>query len=53
MDQEDGPALIEYLLKEAEFWTRQSKMLKSGDVQVWQFLGYKKNDPNQKLMSNW
>jgi len=42
MEQEAGPALIEALLKEAEFWKRRSKMLKSGDVQVWCFWGTKK-----------
>lgn len=48
----DGTALVDTLLKEAEFWARRSKLLIDGTLKLWRTLGYKKED-GPPMMSNW
>jgi len=52
MKSEDGKHLIDPLLSEAEFWARRSKMLQSGQLQVWRILAYKTGGGG-KMMSDW
>lgn len=40
--QENGPALIQTLMREAEFWARRKKMLESGDLRLWRIVANKK-----------
>lgn len=47
---DEGKTMIKALLREAEFWSHRSKMLESGDLQVWRILASKKIP---KTMSNW
>lgn len=43
LSQKKGSAsLIDTLLKEAEYWARRSDLLKSGALEVWRILAYKK-----------
>ena len=37
----DQTEMIGRLMKEAEFWSLKSKILKEGHMKVWRFLGYK------------
>lgn len=50
--QEDGDALLQALLKEAEFWSLRRRMMESGDLQVWRLLASKKSE-KPSMMSNW
>lgn len=50
--EEDGTAMVDALLKEAEFWARRSKLLGDGTLKLWRTLGYKKEDGKQ-MMSDW
>lgn len=50
--QEDGTAMVDTLLTEAEFWAKRSKLLGDGTLKLWRTLGYKKEDGKQ-MMSNW
>lgn len=52
VDQEDGPQLIETLLREAEHWSRRSNLMKSGDLQVRRLLGYK-SEQKKRMLSDW
>ena len=40
--QENGTALIQTLMREAEFWARRKKMLESGDLRLWRIVANKK-----------
>jgi len=40
--QENGAALIQTLMREAEFWARRKKLLESGDLRLWRFVANKK-----------
>lgn len=42
VDEEDGPAMVDMLLKEAEYWAKRSELLKDGTLRMWRMLGYKK-----------
>lgn len=42
--------LIDALLREAEFWSLRSKLMESGDLQMWRILASKKAN---KTLSNW
>ncbi len=46
----EGKALINTLLKEAELWSIKTRLLESGDLQVWRLLASKKTS---KTMSDW
>lgn len=50
--EDDGTAMVDTLLKEAEFWAQRSKMLTDGTLKLWRTLGYKKEDGKQ-MMSDW
>lgn len=50
--EEDGPRLIQILMREAEFWTRRKQMLESGDLQLWRIVANKKNT-GPSGMSDW
>lgn len=51
-EKESGPRLVNCLLQEAEYWSRRSKLLKDGTLEVRRMLGYKKTG-KAKLMGNW
>ncbi len=40
--EENGAALIQTLMREAEFWARRKRMLESGDLRLWRFVANKK-----------
>ena len=40
--EENGAALIQTLMREAEFWARRKRMLESGDIRLWRFVANKK-----------
>ncbi len=40
--EENGAALIQTLMREAEFWSRRKRMLESGDLRLWRFVANKK-----------
>lgn len=42
VSQENGTALIQTLMREAEFWARRKKMLESGDLRLWRIVANKK-----------
>ena len=48
----NGEGLVTTLLKEAEFWSRRTELLRSGDLRAWRLLAYKK-DNTGKTMSDW
>lgn len=52
VEQEDGMALVDTLLKEAEFWARRADLFENGTLKVWRSLGYKK-DTGKSMMSDW
>ena len=52
MEREDGPAMIDTLLKEAEYWNRRSRLMEDGHLKVWRILGYKKME-KKIMMSDW
>lgn len=52
VDEPNGTRMIDTLLVEAEFWARRSKMLESGKLKLWRFLGYKLED-RKRMMSDW
>jgi protein-L-isoaspartate O-methyltransferase len=52
VEREDGPAMIDTLLKEAEYWNRRSKLMEAGHLKVWRILGYKKME-KKIMMSDW
>lgn len=50
--REDGAAMIQTLMREAEFWTRRKKMLESGDLKLWRIVANKKSG-GPGMMSDW
>jgi len=48
---DDGPAQVETLLHEAEFWARRSRLLTSGKLRLWRIVAHKKGSTS--LMSDW
>lgn len=40
--EENGAALIQTLMREAEFWSRRKRMLEAGDILLWRFVANKK-----------
>ena len=50
--QENGPKLIQTLMREAEFWTRRKKMLESGDLKLHRLVANKKSG-GPGAMSDW
>lgn len=47
---ENGRALVDVLMREAELWSRRTKLLESGTLQVYRILASKKST---KTLSNW
>ncbi len=52
VQEENGTKMIDTLLREAEFWSRRTKMMESGQLKLWRFLGYRREE-GAKMMSNW
>lgn len=52
IEREDGPAMIDTLLREAEYWNRRSRLMEKGHLKVWRILGYKKME-KKIMMSDW
>lgn len=50
--EDDGPRLIQILMKEAEFWTRRKQMLEAGHLQLWRIVANKKQT-GPATMSDW
>ncbi len=50
--RDDGAAMIQTLMQEAEFWTRRKKMLESGDLKLWRIVANKKSG-GPGMMSDW
>ncbi len=50
--EEDGPRLIQILMREAEFWTRRKQMLENGDLRLWRIVANKKMS-GPSMMSDW
>ena len=50
--QEDGEELLKTLVKEAEYWNRRVRLLRSGALRVWRILASKKAD-KPSMMSDW
>ncbi|MFC3052176.1 SAM-dependent methyltransferase [Kordiimonas pumila] len=50
--QDDGAAMIQTLMREAEFWNRRKKMLESGDIKLWRIVANKKSG-GPGMMSDW
>ena len=50
--EEDGPRLIQILMREAEFWTRRKQMLENGDLRLWRIVANKKMT-GPSMMSDW
>lgn len=50
--REDGAAMIQTLMREAEFWTRRKKLLESGDLKLWRIVANKKSG-GPGMMSDW
>lgn len=50
--EENGAALIQTLMREAEFWARRKRMLESGDIRLWRFVANKKSSLASG-MSDW
>lgn len=52
VQEANGTKMIDTLLREAEFWSRRTKMMEQGHLKVWRFLGYRREE-GAKMMSNW
>lgn len=52
LEEENGTAMIQTLMREAEFWTRRKKLLEAGDLQLWRFVANKKSG-GPGMMSDW
>jgi len=50
--RENGTAMIQTLMREAEFWTRRKKLLESGDLMLWRIVANKKSG-GPSMMSDW
>lgn len=50
--REDGTAMIQTLMREAEFWTRRKKLLETGDLKLWRIVANKKSG-GPGMMSDW
>lgn len=50
--REDGAAMIQTLMREAEFWTRRKKLLETGDLKLWRIVANKKSG-GPGMMSDW
>ena len=49
---DDGPRLIQILMREAEFWTRRKQMLENGYLKLWRIVANKKQT-GPSMMSDW
>ena len=52
VQEPNGTKMIDTLLREAEFWSRRTKMMESGQLKLWRFLGYRREE-GAKMMSDW